>query len=351
MPRVRTSNPEEIKSFASPEGNVSTNDNVSDQRMRSTVRYTKQILRSLKVDGAKDESLYTETSMGEDWEGFRDLISSSKIKDKRRINNIVNSTFDVDKREQQIRDLAEIYVAIENNVLPQLRKATVIIRSYEPKRTDQEIKEMVLSNPSDLTVNEMLFSATMYSDAKVKEGIYNKVVELHNDWRGYNNIACIYMSTGKIDKASSYLSKAESLTSQKQNDIIVNQGVIAARRGELQNATNLFNQAKVGGKNQAILDLRRGDYDRAARFFKNGKSYNATLSQLMNGKTTARCNESTANCDYLNAIGAARSGDINETMIHLNKAISKNSNYKVQAAQDLEFIALRKNEDFIALTK
>ena len=339
----------EIKSFASPEGNVSTNDNVSNQRMRSTVRYTKQILRSLKVDGAKDESLYTETSMGEDWDGFRDLISSSKIKDKRRINNIVNSTFDVNKREQQIRDLAEIYVAIENNVLPQLRKATVVIRSYEPKRTDQEIKEMVLSNPAELTVNEMLFSATMYSDNKVKEEIYNKVVELHNDWRAYNNIACIYLSQGKIDQAESYLSKAESLTSKKQDDILINQGIIAARRGELQNAQNLFSQSRVGEKNQAILDLRKGDYDRAARFYKNGKSYNATLSQLMNGKTTARCNESTANCYYLNAIGAARSGDISEVMTNLNKAISKDSNFKDQAAQDLEFIDLRKNEDFIAI--
>lgn len=339
----------EIKSFASPEGNVSTNDNVSNQRMKSTVRYTKQILRSLKVDGAKDESLYTETSMGEDWDGFRDLINSSKIKDKRRINNIVNSTFDVNKREQQIRDLAEIYVAIEKNVLPQLRKATVIIRSYEPKRTDNEIKEMVLSSPAELTVNEMLFSATMYSDNKVKEEIYKKVVELHNDWRAYNNIACIYLSKGKIDQAESYLLKAESLTSQIQDDILINQGIIAARRGELQNAQNLFNQAKVGEKNQAILDLRKGDYDRAARFYRNGKSHNATLSQLMNGKTTARCNESTPNCDYLNAIGAARSGDISEVITNLNKAISKDSNFKFQAAQDLEFIDLRTNEDFIAI--
>ena len=70
----------------------------------------------------------------------------------------------------------------------------------------------------------------------------------------------------------------------------------------------------------------------------------------MNGKTTARCNESTANCDYLNAIGAARSGDISEVITNLNKAISKDSNFKFQAAQDLEFIDLRTNEDFIAIT-
>ncbi len=342
----------EIKSFASPEGNVSTNDNVSNNRMRSTVRYTKQILRSLKLDGAKDESLYTETSVGEDWEGFKKLIKTSKIKDKRRINNIVNSTIDVDKREQQIRDLAEIYVAIEDNVLPKLRKATVVIRSYEPKKTDEEIKLLALSNPEELNVNELLFSATMYTDNQLKIDIYNKVVTLYNDWRGYNNIACIYLANNKLDQASAYLDKAEALQVEKHDDIIINQAIIAARKGELENAQNLFNQVrKVGEKNQAILDLRKGDYERAARFFRNGKSHNATLSQLMNGKNNVKCNDNTAGCDYLNAIGAARLGNFTEVIVSLGKAISKNPDYKSEAALDMEFEALRQNTDFIALTK
>ena len=122
-----------IISYASPEGSVNTNDNVSENRMESTLNYTKRLLKSLKVDGAKNNNLYTVTSVGEDWEGFESLVQRSNIKDKRRINNIVNSIPDVEVREQQIRDLAEIYDALENDVLPQLRKATIIIRSYEPK--------------------------------------------------------------------------------------------------------------------------------------------------------------------------------------------------------------------------
>ena len=46
----------EIKSFASPEGSVNMNDNVSDNRMKSTLRYTKKLLRALKVDGARNTS-------------------------------------------------------------------------------------------------------------------------------------------------------------------------------------------------------------------------------------------------------------------------------------------------------
>ena len=150
----------EIISYASPEGTVNMNDNVSENRMKSTVNYTKRLLRSLKFDGARNNDLYTETSVGEDWEGFEALVEGSDIKDKRRINKIINSIADVNIREQQIRDLAEIYNAIENNVLPQLRKAKVIIRCYEPKRTDEEIAALSTTTPEELNVKELLFSAT-----------------------------------------------------------------------------------------------------------------------------------------------------------------------------------------------
>jgi outer membrane protein OmpA-like peptidoglycan-associated protein len=43
----------EIISYASPEGTVNTNDNVSERRMKSTINYTKKLLHSLEVDGAK----------------------------------------------------------------------------------------------------------------------------------------------------------------------------------------------------------------------------------------------------------------------------------------------------------
>ncbi len=174
----------EIISYASPEGIVDRNTDVSDERMKSTVNYTKDLLHSLKVDGAKNKDLYTESSVGEDWKGFENVVNNSEIKDKKRINNIVNSISDVNVREQQIRDLAEIYDAIENNVLPQLRKATIIVRSYEPKKTNEEIAALSTTTPEKLNVNELLFAATLNSNEKTQTTIYNKVVELHNDWRG-----------------------------------------------------------------------------------------------------------------------------------------------------------------------
>ena len=339
----------EIKSFASPEGSVNTNDNVSDNRMKSTLSYTKRLLRTLKVDGARNSELYTETSIGEDWAGFEALVQASDIKDKRRINKIVNSVVDLELREQQIRDLAEIYDALEGDVLPQLRKAIIVIRSFEPKRTDEEIATLSTTTPEALDVKELLFSATLNDDSAVKEGIYNKAVELHNDWRGYNSIACMHILNGDLNTAAVYLNKAVSISSEN-SDICTNKGIIAARTGELINAQVLFDKANTSDFNQAILDIRQGEYKKAARFFKNGKSHNAVLAQVMNGKNST-CNEATAACHYLNAISAARSSENDAVISNLTKAISTNPNYKAEASIDLEFLNLRTNDAFIALTK
>tara|TARA_B100001758_G_scaffold247959_1_gene269180 strand:+ start:5053 stop:6720 length:1668 start_codon:yes stop_codon:yes gene_type:complete len=341
----------EVISYASPEGSVNMNDNVSERRMKSTLNYTKRLLKSLKVDGARNNDLYIENSVGEDWKGFETLVQNSNIKDKRRINKIVNSIEDVEVREQQIRDLAEVYDAIEDNVLPQLRKATIIIRSYEPKRTDEEIANLSTANPEELNVNELLFSATLTNDEITKTTIYNKVVELHNDWRGYNNIACMYLEKGDLDQASIFLNKAENLQTEQKKDILTNKGIIFSRKGQLGKAQKLFDQANTTENNQAILDIKQGEYAKASRFFKNKNTYNATLSQLLNGKNSVSCNENTAACYYLNAIASTRSGNYDIAIKNLTKAVKEDPSYKAEAIKDLEFLNLRANESFIALTK
>jgi hypothetical protein len=340
----------EIISYASPEGSVNTNENVSDNRMKSTLNYTKRLLKSLKINGAKNNDLYSKTSVGEDWEGFESLVKGSDIKDKRKINKIVNSIADVEVREQQIRDLAEIYNAIEDNVLPQLRKATIIIRSYEPKRTDEDIATLSTTTPEELDVKELLFSATLTDDEITQTTIYNKTVELHNDWRGYNSIACMYLAKGNLSDAIAYLEKAEALGGET-SDILTNKGIVAARKGQLSKAQKLFDQANTSENNQAVLDIRQGEYAKAARFYKNRKSFNATLAQILNGKNSATCNENNADCYYLNAIANARSGNNDTAITNLTNAINADASYKSEAIKDLEFVGLRSNESFIALTK
>ena len=88
---------------------------------------------------------------------YRSIIVS--LKDKRKVLNIVRNQKDPQKREEAIRDMAEIYDAIENDVLPKLRKATITLRVYEPKKTEEDIVSLSIEDPSQLDIKEMLFAA------------------------------------------------------------------------------------------------------------------------------------------------------------------------------------------------
>ena len=160
----------------------------------------------------------------------------------------------------------------------------------------------------------------------------------------------MYLADGNLSEAMVYLEKAEALGGD-QSDILINKGIVAARRGLLAKAQKLFDQGNASELNQATLDVRQGEYEKAARFFKNGKSHNAVLAQLMNGQNNINCTDGTAACHYLNAIAAARSGNNDAAISNLTNAITANSNYKTEAAIDLEFVSLRANEAFMALTK
>ena len=333
----------EVKSFASPEGSVDLNDNVSDKRAASTLRYAKKILKKAKLDGANNNELYTEKSEGEDWEGFNKLMRSSEIKDRRRITKIVNSVEDLEKREQAIRDMAEIYDAIEKNVLPQLRKAEITVRSFEPKRTDAEISELAQTNPAELDVKELLYSASLTNDNNDKIAIFNTASEIHNDWRGYNNVACLLLNSGDINEAKKYLAKADKLNAQSAN-VQNNKAVIAAWEGNFSRAKKLYGKSTTQ-KNKALLDLRTANYKKASRFFKNKKSHNAALAKILDGKNST-CNEKTAACDYLNAISSARSANEDMLIKSLKSAINKDNKYREEAKSDLEFINYRENEKF-----
>jgi tetratricopeptide (TPR) repeat protein len=310
------------------------------------LNYAKKILRRVKLDGVNNKDLYSEKSEGEDWEGFNKLMRSSEIKDRRRITKIVNSVEDLEKREQAIRDMAEIYDAIEKDVLPQLRKAQITVRSFEPKKSDTEISELANTNPSELDVKELLYSASLTENIDNKISIYTQASEIHSNWKGYNNIACLLLENGNINEAEKNLLKAEKID-KNQSKISNNKAVIAAWKGNLPLAKKLYDNLTTQ-KNKALLDLRMANYKKASRFFKNKNTHNAALAKILNGQNS-NCNENTAACDYLNAISYARSANESMLLKSLKNAISKNINYKLEAQKDLEFVNYKENEAFKSL--
>jgi Flp pilus assembly protein TadD len=180
--------------------------------------------------------------------------------------------------------------------------------------------------------------------------IYNTAVSLHKDWRAYNNIASIYIGENNLEEASTWLDKSFEISGNNA-DVLTNYGIIAARNGNLGKAQQLFNQANASEKNQAILDIRQGKYAKAERYFKNANTHNATLAKVLNGDNSSSCTDNTAACYYLNAIVGARSANMQMLTQNLSKAIAADASYKTDAANDLEFVNYRENQEFNALIK
>ena len=322
----------EISSFASPEGTLDVNDKVSDNRAKSTFNYAKQLLRNLKVDGARNNELYIQSSKGEDWGGFNFLVKASKMKDKSKVLNIVRNQNDPQKREEAIRDMAEIYDALEDDVLPKLRKATITLRAFEPKKTDDEISALAIENPAELDNNELLFAAELTDDDMT---IYTRATtQFPNDYRSFNNIAALHIKNGNLAEAKKWLTKANTI-STNESPVLENYGIIAAWEGNIDKAQTLYDQGNASAFNQGILDIRQGDYKGAVKRL-NGNSYNATLAKIMSGNNVVTTTTS-ASAHYLNAVSSARSGKNELALEYLNKAFQLDPNLKSEAKKDIEF--------------
>lgn len=337
----------EISSFASPEGTLDINDKVSDNRSKSTFNYAKSLMRKIKIDGYNNNDMYLNTSVGEDWNGFNNLVQSSKMKDKSKVLNVVRNQKDPQKREEAIRDMSEIYDAIENDVLPKLRKATITIRSYQPKKSDAEIAELAIADPSKLDIKELLYAAQSNTDNSVKTTLYNMINTLFPaDYRANNNLASMAIEANNISSAKQYLDKANSI-SPNQEDILENYGIIAARENDLQKATTFYNQSNANDLNKGILNIKTGNYSSAASQLK-GDGFNAVLARTMNGDNSKLTSDKSAHGNYLNAVVSARKGNKAETLNYLKKAIT-NDQLKSQAKQDIEFKAYQADSEFLGL--
>ena len=341
-----------VKSSASPEGTEKINTELSDNRQNSTLNYAKYLLKKLKADGSSEDDNYKLSSAGADWDGFNELVQNSVIAEKSTILSFSNRNKDKTQKErgELLQDMSQVYDALEGDVLQYLRKSEITINSYEPKRTREEIVLLSTTNPSELSVEELLYSATLEENSSNSLNILNSVVSLHNDWKAYNNIAVSYLNNGDSENALIYLNKSKENGGANASSVLTNLGIIASWNGELDKAQKLFDKANTNSTNQAILDIRQGNY-RSATGVLRGNSYNAALASILNGNSNSTCNEITAACYYLNAIAGARAG--NETILfaNLEKALKNSELYKIEAINDLEFVSYREHEKFISLTK
>ncbi|PXV59269.1 OmpA family protein [Dysgonomonas alginatilytica] len=115
----------EIEGYASPEGGVRRNEQLSEQRVQALKQY---LLENIDLPTDK----YNITYGGENWDDLLTLLENSSIDHKEEIISIIKNTEDVAQRKRKLETLAggRPYALMLRDFYPQLRKAICNIRIH-----------------------------------------------------------------------------------------------------------------------------------------------------------------------------------------------------------------------------
>ena len=344
----------EVSAYASPDGGVKLNTGLAENRESNTTKMLSKDLKKAKVDAPID-SKYT----AQDWEGFQELVSKSNIQDKDLILRVISMYQDPAQRESEIKNISAVYKELANTILPQLRRSRLTLNYEIIGKSDEEIASLASSNPKELTIEELLYAATLTNDNGKKEVIYTKATELFpNDYRAFNNLGKLAYQAGNIDKAESYLKKAASI--QAAPEVNMNLGLVALAKGDKTAAEAYLGKAagaKELGETLGNLYIAQGQYERAVNSFGDAKTNSAALAQILAKdynkakNTLAGIEKPDAYTDYLMAVLGARTNNTSMMMNSLKSAIAKDSSLAKKAATDLEFAKYFTNSDFMSIVK
>ena len=323
----------EILAYASPEGPENKNNELADKRSASANK-------ALKEMGKKHENIAGAEvkSLGEDWEGFQQLVRESDIEDKELILRVLSMYSDPAVRENEIRNMSQVFTALKGEVLPELRRARLIANVEYQNYTSEELLKLLNDNADVLDEEALLRTATLVKNNDQKEEIYKRAASKFNSERAQFNLASLYLTEGKLAKAEEALGK----TNANDPDVINALGVIALRKDDLATAANYFRRANTpdAKKNLGIVQILTGDYDAAAQTLADvdGCCHNTVLAyiltdQLDKAAKTAHCKDQKVT--YLKAIIAARRG--NAAGVKENLGAITNAALLDRAANDVEF--------------
>ena len=340
----RALNAIEVSAYASPDGRYNLNERLAEKRQNVSAEYMKKELKKLKMNADIDTKF-----TAEDWDGFQELISKSNLQDKDVILRVLSMYQDPEEREQQISNMSEVYTDIKDGILPELRRARLIVKYDVIGRSDEQILAQYKADPSKLSVEELLYGANKLVSSEAEKTQWNNTVvkQYPSDYRALNNLAQQALANGEVEKAKSYLAEAKKVSSTA-SEVNTNLGLIALKSGDVTAAETYLAQGSGADTFKEVmgnLNIAKGNYTQAAADLANTTSNSAALAQILakdyaKAKTTlANIKTADATTDYLKAVLAARTGDATTLTNSLKSAIAKDATLAERAAKDLEFAA------------
>ena len=369
-----------VTGWASPEGEESNNVGVSKNRTDVATVQIKRVLEEVlnlmasRADVPKRDIEYYKYNLekkiiissraaGEDWVHFVLMVEESNLQDKHAIINIVETQQNLLKREQMLRNLAQTYSLINDEIFPNLRRAQIALYYSEARKTDPELAKQASLNPAKLTFDELMYAAYINYNYETKLKYYKWATENYSsEWAAWNNAGAVSFYLGDYAEAERYLNVAREINPHNP-DVLNNTGLLCLAQKDYTLAKYYFEEAIRQGSTDAetnlpILNLKKGDYEAAQKQLK-GKtcSYNLAFAQLMNDETSNAirtldcCLDQSTDVNYLRAVAYARLGDKSNCLINLKLACDESYDYKEKAAVDTEFRAYWDDEEFKTIVK
>ena len=344
----------EISAYASPDGGVSLNTTLAENREDNTTKLLGKDLKKAKIDAAIDAK-YT----AQDWEGFQELVSKSNIQDKELILRVISMYQDPADREREIKNISAVYKDLANTILPQLRRSRLTLNYDIIGKSDEEISKLAASDPKQLNVEEILYASTLTNDPAKQVAIFTAASQqFPNDYRAFNNLGRLAYEAGDVAKAESFFKKAGSI--KDAPEVNMNLALVALTKGDKAGAESYLGKAtgtKEYGQTAGNLYIAQGQYERAVNAFGDAKTNSAALAQILakdynKAKTTlAGIETPDAYTDYLMAVLGARTNNTSMLTSSLKSAIAKEKSLAKKAANDLEFAKYFTNADFMSIIK
>lgn len=349
-----------ISSYASPDGPEDLNDKLSVGRGKSGNTALKDDFK--KLEKAKEPGFFNEKATAEDWDGFQKLMQASDIADKDLILRVLSMYSDPIQREKEIKNISKAYLQVADKVLPQLRRTILTANVDSIGRSDEELNATFDSQPALLSIEELLFTATLTKDLNRQKNIYQAAASQYSsDWRGINNLGAALVNLGNTAEAKTQFEKAKSI--EQGNTIVLNNlGVCALNDGDFTKAEEYFKSATGAGSevnyNLGICAVKKADYTGAVNYFGQACSFNAALAKLLSGNPDGA--SKTIDCAedkdrdmmyYLKGIIGARQGNTDLMYNSLRAAISKNAKLAGDAKTDMEFFKYFNDDTFKSVVK
>ncbi len=321
-----------VKGYASPDGPEKFNDKLSKARSESSEKVVAKLLKDAGLD--IDAAAY-----GEDWDGFKELVEKSNIKDKNLILQVLSLYNSPAEREREIKNMSSVFNELKEDILPELRRAQIVNSTDLQGKTDAEIMA-AYRNGDALTVEEMLYAAeTLAKDPAEQVAILTAAAKKYNDARVYNNLGIAQSEMGDNAAALKSFEKAAKLDNSKQ--ITKNLTLSNLANGKTAEAKKYA--AAADAQTKAAIAAAEGDYKAAS---KNLTGYNAAIAAVMNNDLAAAkkaiAKDNSADADYLRAVIASKEGDLKTAEAQLKSAVSKNPALAQKAANDVNLKALKK---------